>query len=87
MAQTFTACAFAAAVLLAGCATTEAPSTTAAAKPATAGAEAPKYENNLTGSRLSKGTGDRHLRSVGNQSARDEFNATSMGNLVGIKGN
>lgn len=86
MAKTFTACAFAAAVLLTGCATTEAPKTTAAAAPQ-ASTEGAKVENTLTGSRLSKGTGDRHLRSVGNQSARDEFNATSMGNLVGIKGN
>lgn len=76
----------AALLALAGCATEPASSTAAAPAPAQAGASSLKGEVQ-TGSRLSRIGSDRIVRSVGNQTFRDEVDIRSIGNEVGARGN
>jgi uncharacterized lipoprotein YajG len=76
----------AALLALAGCATEPATSVAASAAPAQAGASSLKGEVQ-TGSRLSRIGSDRIVRSVGNQTFRDEVDVRSIGNEVGARGN
>lgn len=73
---------------LAACTTApEAPTALAAASAASAGAREGDSER-LTGSRLSRQTNDRTVRSIGAEPARaDMSEVRSIGNAVGARGN
>lgn len=76
----------AALLALAGCATEPATSSAPSAAPTQAGAASLKGEVQ-TGSRLSRIGSDRIVRSVGNQTFRDEVDVRSISNEVGARGN
>jgi hypothetical protein len=76
--------ALASAVALAGCATSEPAPQMAAADGAPAAAA---QKRPLTGSRLSRSTTDRSLRTIGQQELDSEHPITSLGNEVGPRTN